>query len=241
MSDKPTPPVDFILGLDLGQAADYTALAIIERSRQPNAERPGALLSHYAVRHLKRWPLKTSYTTITEELKTLVARPPLSNPMLAVDQTGVGRAVVDMLRAARLVAWLHPVVITGGHEINPGDDGATHVPKKELVSVVQVLLQERRLKVADVPERELLVKELLAFKHKITATAKNEYEAWRVRDHDDLVLALALGLFVAEQYSGPGAIEAHGPARDPFASRPVHQRNLPATRGPRGEGTSHAW
>src|SRR5262249_19043086 len=75
-------------------------------------------------------------------------------------------------------------------------DGAWHVPKKELVSTLQVLLQGRRLKVAAVPERDVLLKELLNFKVKVTVGAAETFEAWRERDHDDLVLAVALACWV---------------------------------------------
>jgi hypothetical protein len=92
--------------------------------------------------------------------------------MLAVDQTGVGAAVVDMLRQARVQACLHPVLITAGHAITR-DERTWHVPKKELVGILQVLLQCRRLRVARLPERELLVRELLAFRVKISLCASS--------------------------------------------------------------------
>ena len=134
------PKVDFILGLDLGQVQDYTAAVILERKQfQPLPGIPPQDTS-YAVRWLKRWTLGTKYNEIITELETLVQKPPLKNPLLAVDQTGVGRAVVDVLRAAELKAVLHPIQITAGHQIG-GDGDAWNVPKKELVSTLQVLLQ----------------------------------------------------------------------------------------------------
>ena len=82
---------DFILGLDLGQASDPTALAIVERIEGPSVEE-----SRLAVRYLKRWPLKTPYPQIVSDVADLVKQPPLSRPVLVVDETGVGRAVVDV-------------------------------------------------------------------------------------------------------------------------------------------------
>src|SRR5262245_59455199 len=121
---KPEPRPDYILGLDLGQARDYSALAVLERLRVPREGHPEALESHYAVRHLKRWVLGTSYTTIVAEVAGLVRTPPLANPMLAVDKTGVGGAVVEMFTAARMAAWLHAVLITAGFQVLYGDDEA---------------------------------------------------------------------------------------------------------------------
>jgi hypothetical protein len=103
-----------------------------------------------------------------------------------------------MLREKQPRAAIVSVLITSGHTIH-FEDRAWHVPKKELVSVLQVLLQSGRLKIANLPERELLVKELLAFQVKITAAANETFEAWRERDHDDLVLATALACWWAER------------------------------------------
>src|SRR5262249_5200755 len=100
-------------------------------------------------------------------------------------------------------AWVRPVLITGGHQVTC-EAGAWHVPKKELVSTLQVLLQNRRLKVAAVPERDLLLKELQNFKVKITASANETFEAWRERDHDDLVLAVAIAAWVGEKEGDQG-------------------------------------
>jgi hypothetical protein len=42
----------------------------------------------------------------------------------------------------------------------------------------------------------VLAQELSLFRVKITLAANETFEAWRERDHDDLVLALALALYV---------------------------------------------
>ncbi len=109
---------DYLIGLDLGQARDYSALAVVERVWKPHADCAGRLVSHYALRHLRRWPLQTSYTAVAADLAGLVRTPPLSWPVLVVDQTGVGQAVVDFLAKAQLSAWLESVVITSGHGIS---------------------------------------------------------------------------------------------------------------------------
>jgi hypothetical protein len=208
------PPPDHFLGLDLGQSADYTALAVLERRwvRQPESS---TLVAHHAVRHLRRWPLGTSYITIVADVSKLVKQPPLSYPHLAIDQTGVGRAVVNMFSEAQPAAVLRPVLITAGHQISSGDDGAIHVPKKELASTLQALLQTRRLKIAALPEREVLVKELLAFRVRITVAGNETFEAWRERDHDDLVLAVAMAAWLGERYGLPFVPPARVETRPP--------------------------
>jgi len=62
-----------------------------------------------------------------------------------------------------------------------------------------MLLGERTLKIADgVPFQDVLLKELDAFRVKVNiATGHDSYEAWRERDHDDLVLAIAFASWYA--------------------------------------------
>jgi len=186
--------ITHLAGLDLGQASDYTALAILQRTITTNPRE-----KFFAVRHLERFPLGTSYPTICDRVVDLFDEPPLSNGTLAVDQTGVGRAVVDLIRRARPQAIIRPITITAGHAVVP-DDAGWHIPKKELVSVLQVLLQSRRLQVArGLPMAPLLVKELETFRVKITASANETFESWRERDHDDLVLAVAMAAWVGDR------------------------------------------
>jgi len=211
--------IQYFVGLDLGQARDFTALAVLERSRP--AEDPFRELLQredwsefdlvaaqqtatkrertYAVRHLERFPLGTSYPAICDRIVELFAKPPVARATLVVDQTGVGRAVVDMIGRARPKATIRPVTITSGLEIVP-DGAGWHVPKKELVTILQVLLQSRRLRVAaKLPMASVLIKELESFQVKITAAAHETFESWRERDHDDLVLSVALAAWVAER------------------------------------------
>jgi hypothetical protein len=185
---------DYYVGLDLGQAVDFTALAVLERP-------PGTGLEPtYSLRHLRRYPLGTPYTDVVPAVVRLVGSPPLKEHVtLVVDQTGVGRAVVDLLRReadCRLV----PVTITAGHQVTVAEDGSRHVPKKELVTGLQLLLQSRRLKIASsLPDADILVRELANFRVKITAAANETFGAWREGQHDDLVLAAALAAWLAER------------------------------------------
>ncbi len=46
-------------------------------------------------------------------------------------------------------------------------------------------------------EAKFWVPELEAFRAKVTTGSTEVFESWRERDHDDLVLALALALYAA--------------------------------------------
>ncbi len=179
--------VKFYLGLDLGQASDYTALCILEI--QPGRS--------YAVRRLERIRGE-SYPNIVQKVEALMRSPALKgNASLVVDQTGVGVPVVDLLRKA----GLGPVAISihgGDKASNEGD--TWRVPKRDLVGVLQVLLQSGRLKVSSqLKLGPVLQAEMLNFKVKIDpVTAHDSYSAWRESDHDDLILSVALAAWYAE-------------------------------------------
>ena len=85
-------------------------------------------------------------------------------------------------------------------------DGFYRVPKRNLVSTGQVLLQSQRLKIhSSLPLADTLTKELLAFKVTITAKGNDTYgNDWRENPHDDLVLSTLLAAYFGEK-SEPGA------------------------------------
>ncbi len=195
-NDEPLfhPAPRYTVGLDLGQTKDYTALVILERHGE-------AEQAVFHARHLERFPLGTPYPAIVASVADMLKQAPLSSgtPRLAVDETGVGAPVVDLFRQARLNAVLHPIHITGGATVNY-DRGVEYVPKRNLVSVVQVALQTDKLKIAEaLPEAGTLVRELQGFQVKITEAANDTYGAWREGAHDDLVLAVALALYVGKK------------------------------------------
>jgi hypothetical protein len=202
---QPPPPLYFG-GLDLGQMQDYTAFAVLERVEVEECE-PGAprrRVRRFAVRHLQRWPLRTIYTDIIKHIVELYTKPPLKRSALVVDRTGVGVAVFDQLDNAKPAARLVAATITGGAQTTFAD-GCWTVPKRELAGTLQVLLGTRRLKVApELPLAAQLAREMSTFKAKINiATGNESFEAWRERDHDDLVLAVALAAWWGERERPP--------------------------------------
>ena len=180
----------FVAGLDLGQAADYTAIAILEVvDGNPAA---------YHCRHLQRYPLGTPYPEIVGNVRTLLDDPTLRGRCLVVaDATGVGAPVVDLLFAVGVPCVA--VNIHGGDTVIGGGN-RWKVPKRDLVGILQVLLQTERLKfAADLPEAPTLINELLSYRVKISPlTAHDSYNA-REGAHDDLVLAVALAAWYPEK------------------------------------------
>jgi hypothetical protein len=191
--------VSFYVGLDLGQAADYTALAVLEAVSAEEVE--GKL----HLRHLERYPLRTPYTAVAEGLVAVVEKLRdltllREEPDLLVDNTGVGRAVTDVLREKDL--RFKAITLTGGSQVMRGKAGEYRVPKTDVVDALMVPFQAGTLKVARGLELwHILRTELLNFRRKINpATAHASYEHWRESDHDDLVLAAALAAWGARRF-----------------------------------------
>jgi hypothetical protein len=205
-----------IIGLDLGQVSDPSALVVLERTETPGG-------NTYFCGHLQRWTLGTGYPVIVSDTLALLDRPDLKDPTLVVDQTGVGRAVVDMFRHhPGRRGGFRPVTITAGLHASEDADGSHHTPKKDLVGTLQVLLGQRRLEIArGLPGRDVLYRELQNFRVKITAAANETFGAWREGEHDDLVLAVALAAWVGEHcWVGPWDYEPPRGARSEMAKAP---------------------
>jgi hypothetical protein len=235
----------YYVGLDLGQASDYSALCVIEEALwcgpevdfsgwgafvppeledagwvspsrlSPRSAQQVARINYELgrppqpplyLRHLERYDLGTSYPRVIENVTRLLTRHPirahLDHTRLLIDATGVGRPVVDSFRAQ----GVHPIGITihGGERVTEeaaGEKDITlRVPKRDLVSAVQTLLQTRRLQIApSLGLAAVLKKELLNFRVKVDPkTAHDSYSHWREGDHDDLVLATACAAWYRE-------------------------------------------
>src|ERR1700722_9686801 len=97
-------PKRYFVGLDLGQAADPTALAILERSWVKPGAAPGLRRPPHSLRHLHRFPPGTHYSAIIETLRDLLNTQPLPGATTVVlDQTGVGQGEAEEEGYAALV------------------------------------------------------------------------------------------------------------------------------------------
>jgi len=214
-----------VVGLDLGQSQDYSALAVVEHVRVI----PGSALgqgiglgdvyygsgpdgvNELRVRHLQRWALGTPYDAIVDDVAALMSTSALVDSWLVFDATGVGRAVKDMLIEAyedgRMGSqWPLPRTITG-----EGKGHGNTITKRDLMSVLLVALQQGRFKIAeDLPLREVLELELSSFRLKISAAGRDSYEFKRREGtgHGDLTIATALASSL--QHGGMQRLEVAG-------------------------------
>jgi hypothetical protein len=202
-------PTGYILGLDLGQARDYSALTVSLMSVGRGASAGLAPVKRIAhdVFDLKRWPLGTPYPDIVADVGGIIQQLPMrpaaspfqalpDAPKLFVDATGCGRPVIDAMRAAGLRPFA--VTISSGSDVNIVAWNEARVPKRVLATTLQLALEDGRLRIADDLEHApVLVKEMENF-HAKPGLSSDTFEAWRVSVHDDLVLATAICIWGAE-------------------------------------------
>jgi hypothetical protein len=200
-----TPERNFCVGLDLGQSSDPTALAVIDYQKipldeyVPNHETKTTTQlckERYDVRHLERLALGTSYTNIGAYAAELMSRAPLPQfaAELVVDQTGVGRPVVDLLRRSGL-SKLVAITITGGDAETRVSHNEYRVPKHLLVTGLDAKLSVGELRFSDkLKEAGAMKSELQDFRRNTSASGYMTYNA-RSGAHDDLILAVALATY----------------------------------------------
>src|SRR6516162_8400972 len=113
---------------------------------------------------------------------------------LVIDVTGIGKPVFEMFTYSGIS--LLGVLITAG-TAETRDGVICGVPKLTLVSRLQALLHQGRLKIhRELAEAETLVRELQDFRVEFTAAGHLTFNA-RSGKHDDLVLALAIAVWRA--------------------------------------------
>jgi hypothetical protein len=194
------------IGVDLGQVRDKTAIVALstfdalpeidEDEESPRRRRPRRQ-RHFAVLHIATLRPGLAYV---EQVRQITAIAELvgdeERPHLWVDQTGVGRPIVDMLRDVCPYS-VHGVTATSGAEIvRHGRD--VSVPKATLIGALEVAMSTGRVHCADdLALAGELRKELAAFAFELSDTGRPTFGGKGA--HDDIVSALALAVFGAER------------------------------------------
>jgi len=185
-----------VLGCDIGQAVDPTAIVVAE-SYKPEPEHPDDRpLVEFLVRWVERVPLGTSYVDVVERIAAVSEQALLvdRHVVVVVDQTGVGRPIYDMLRRRCTVPLRGITFTAAADEILP-NPSQIRVPKRDLVTALEVALEDRRLHMhPNIALAEDLRAELQQFQVNLSARGHDTYEAGRGH-HDDLVMALCLAVW----------------------------------------------
>jgi hypothetical protein len=221
--------MSFFIGVELGQVSDVTAIAVVEsltlpilrseevRSRNwvsvhPVYRAPDGSETrehppvNFALRHLERIPAGVSYPEIVSRVESLHSQ--LAKPAVILDATGVGKAAVELFRLSNFN--LSVFTLMAGDQMV--QDGRSYrIPKRDVISTTQVLLQTGRLKIArSLPHAALLARELVNFHFKVGQDRSEDVLDWREGPDDDLVLALAIAAWEAERNPGLGSYFGYG-------------------------------
>jgi hypothetical protein len=213
-----------LIGLDLGQSMDFSALAVVHRAWtwpghvQGEPFDPRSSQLRHEIPFLQRWPLGTPYPAIVqsvvERFHKVQEDRECDQVTLVIDETGVGRPVLDMLRRERIRTV--GITITGGQSVSqPHGGDEMSVPKRDLASALIVAAQSGFLKVSS----ELYLandfeEELAAFGYELNRqTGRASYESQSPDVHDDLVMAAAIALWYStsrlpQRFSGGGGFGA---------------------------------
>jgi hypothetical protein len=226
------PKPEVLVGFDIGQVHDPSGIVLVDRYYVPTSDLytdDESLRSEsswvnverrYDVTEIDTWKDVPYQTQVDRIIKLMLGIE--EHVTLAVDATGCGRPVVEMLYAEiNRVKWYERgykppspafIQIHGGNTVTR-NGAILNVPKRDLCSAPLVLFQNEMLNISeDLEHAATLKRELLKFKVKINiATGHDAYEAWRENDHDDLVLALAMACWVAERFLyKPDRVEVPG-------------------------------
>jgi hypothetical protein len=172
---------EFFIGLNLGQRQDHTAIAVLERvdiaeyrfDWMRYVEQEHSRTVRHNLRLLERMRLGTPYGRVVERIGELAALPVMAGKSsVVVDATGVGGPVVERLIEAELPCEVIPVTITGSGDAARRGRGWS-VPKADLMSGLQVMLQEKELRIArDLPLGAELRRELLQIRAETGASGR---------------------------------------------------------------------
>ena len=124
------------------------------------------------------------------------------------------------------------IQITSGYDVTQVHGSQWRVPKRHLVTAMQMVIQSDRLQVADrLPFAQVFLSEAREFQLKQKDSGALTFAASKDSVHDDLVLAVAMGLWFGESVIG----DVPTPGKKPSA-RQVRGIGLPARLRRQPEG-----
>jgi len=154
----------------------------------------------FRVLYLERMLLGTPYPRVVERVRQVVRQSAQQGRCtLVMDATGLGTPVLDMMRAANLGCEIVPVLLTGG-ERESCANGVWHVPKRDLITGLQAMLDKEELWLPSrLPAARDLAREIAGMDVKISDRGRVSYGRSREGEHDDLVIATALACWRAQR------------------------------------------
>jgi hypothetical protein len=223
-----------IIAVDCGRVVDYATFSIFrDRLTQRENTRdqidirlpvdlqdiPRTLVRIYELVYLDEMR-GVSYPMIAKRLWEVTQNPQIAQDYsIVIDATGVGVAVIDLMRAPPYQLSPVGVTVTAGREITMSDFGY-NVPKRDVVTNLELLYQTGRIKVARMKHADTFRDQLKYFTKQTTPTGQPAWGNQSDSIHDDFVMGGALGLWYAEKIMpstitlpGGKAEEKYDPAR----------------------------
>lgn len=189
--------IKIILGLDLGQQYDYSVLSVIEIKENHTSTITETVLHKYKLIFLHKFTLKTPYTTVVSWIVDFIKTSFDPNIyVLVVDYGGPGRPVVDLFEEHDLN--LVAITTTGGLEAVWKSGTRVTVPKRELITSLEVAFQSYKLMVhKNISFLKDLEKEILNFEATTRARNNVKLEA-AYAHHDDIIMSISMAIWYAE-------------------------------------------
>jgi hypothetical protein len=202
--EKPKPLPDFLryfIGCDLGKKHDPSTVAVVEAQYAPS------YAAYYYVKHLKRFTLRMLYTDVATSLSKMddqlkahaVKQGKRAMITYALDATGVGESVAELVEKAMPLADIKKVYLTGGIRATTEYD-EIRLPKSQMVSTLVALFDSKHIYLTKKSrEIDAMLDELANYEIHVSETGADSFGAFKTGSHDDLVTALALAVWAAEQ------------------------------------------
>ena len=194
------PAPMWYFALDLGQRLDHSALAVLYLCWVAHGRCPVTFEYLFEpqlnVCFLKRFPLGISYECLYELLKERLEEfdptLPVKSKQLIIDAGGPGPPIVDRLRRNLSDSvTIKPVIITGGKGANTLAGGYIGLPRRTIVSTLQLLMAANSLKCEDGLEGWQILKE------ELLELSGNDTQPEDKSAHDDLAIATGLAAWAA--------------------------------------------
>jgi hypothetical protein len=206
---EPTPGyVRWHIGIDFAARRDFTAIVAVQETVQPGDTwdrgwKQVLLPPKRVVRLAQRLRRGIDYTAIRDHIVELARHPSLVDASVWADQTGVGLAVISMLREQGVA--LNGVIMTGGDRPSQPAHDEWRVPKSVLIETLNVAMSSGELRFAhDLKDLPALRQQMADFQVELTQSGRLTANAVS-GSHDDYVIALALTTFGMQQMVSLGA------------------------------------
>lgn len=176
-----------VLGARFGGFGQATPIIVAEKVFTTEYGRYGSEIKSHVIniRHIEELFDAGMYTNVVNRIDEIIASGKLRDVKILADYTVAGGTAIEMLREKKIKVM--PFLVTNGNTQTNNELGGYTVPVKDLITTVQRLLSERRLKFANLPGVNELATEL-----------STEYRA--DTEYSDAVLNLCCVVWYANYY-----------------------------------------